>query len=351
MKTASLACVVVFALALSCFAPSRATATDALPEHLGDTGFPVGNVRGSALDLMSFTPQYPLWSDGAEKRRWLYLPPGSFIDASRPDAWEFPRGTRLWKEFAYGGRRVETRYIERLADGSWRFAAYVWNEAGSDARLAPERGATVPVAEAPLGRHEVPGRYDCLACHASTAVPVLGASALQLSPDHDPLAAGVRASRDGDVDVPKLVASGRLRGLPAGLLKRPPRISAATPVERAALGYLHANCAHCHNTSDARVPVQLTLAQRAADPDASRAEVLASAVDAISRYRPPGADADAHVIVAGRPEASVLVQRMASRRADVQMPPLGTQVPDPEGLALVHRWIAGELNFRKEQRQ
>ena len=125
MKTASTACVLVFALVLSCFVPSRASAADALPQQLSGTGFPIEGARAPALDLLSFTPQYPLWSDGAQKRRWLYLPPGSFIDASRPDAWEFPRGTRLWKEFAYGGRRVETRYIERLADGSWRFAAYV----------------------------------------------------------------------------------------------------------------------------------------------------------------------------------------------------------------------------------
>ena len=46
---------------------------------------------------------------------------------------------RLWKEFSFG-RRVETRLMERLADGTWRFAAYVWSADGSDARLAPERG-------------------------------------------------------------------------------------------------------------------------------------------------------------------------------------------------------------------
>ena len=46
-----------------------------------------------------FTPAFELWSDGATKRRWIYLPPGSRIDTRDPDAWRFPTGTKLWKEF------------------------------------------------------------------------------------------------------------------------------------------------------------------------------------------------------------------------------------------------------------
>ena len=54
--------------------------------------------------------------------------------------------------------------------------------------LVPEDGAVVAVADAPGGRYSVPSRNDCLACHEGPAVPVLGFSALQLSPDRDPLA-------------------------------------------------------------------------------------------------------------------------------------------------------------------
>ncbi len=112
-----------------------------LPEHLSDdTGlFVEGSTTAVRPDVLSFSPQYPLWSDGAAKRRWIYLPPGTFVDASRPSAWEFPKGTRLWKEFRLG-RRVETRFIERLPDGSWRYATYVWSEDGKDAVLASADG-------------------------------------------------------------------------------------------------------------------------------------------------------------------------------------------------------------------
>lgn len=312
-----------------------------LPLLLRHTGLYAAGSGGRVRDgVAAYSPQYPLWSDGADKRRWLYLPAGTSIDATNPDAWEFPRGTRLWKEFAYRGRPVETRYIERGRDGQWRFASYVWNEDATEAVLAPARGiATLPVAEAPQGRYAIPSRNDCLACHGGTTVPVLGLTALQLSPDRDPLAAGAGALQPGEGDLRALVARGWVRGLPPSLLEHPPRIPAADAVERAALGYLHGNCAHCHNTTPSRVPLPLTLAQRAGDSNAALAEVLRSTIAAPSRYRPPGSDHAALVVAPGQPGRSVLAMRMQSRHVLVQMPPLGTGMPDAQGLVLVHRWI------------
>ena len=328
-----------------------AGAVAALPRLLRDTGlYTQGPGKRLRADVAAFSPQYPLWSDGADKSRWVWLPPGSFIDASRPDAWAFPRGTKLWKEFAYEGRPVETRYIERGQDGNWRFAAYVWNEAGTEAVLAPAAGiAALPVPAAPQGSYTVPARADCLACHGSTTVPVLGLSALQLSPDRDAMAAHGQPARAGDVDLRALIARGWLRGLPRRLLEQPPRVAASSSIERAALGYLHANCAHCHNTTEVRVPLGLTLAQRAADPVAARAEVLRSTLDAPSRYRAADGSGPTVIVSPGSAANSLLAVRMESRHAQVQMPPLGTSVPDTEGLALVHRWIAGiDSSQRKE---
>jgi hypothetical protein len=346
---ASALCLSVFGHANPRAAAASDTAAEAdtaLPRTLRDTGLYAPGPAGVLRDgIVAFSPQYPLWSDGADKRRWLYLPGGSSIDASQPDAWEFPPGTKLWKEFSHEGRAVETRYIERQRDGSWRFATYVWNKAGDDAGIAPDRGIpALPVPAAPGGRYAVPSRADCLACHGSTSVPVLGASALQLSPDRDPLAPGGRPRHAGEADLRDLVARGWVRGLPAALLDQPPSILAASPVERAALGYLHANCGHCHNNSDLRVPLRLTLTQRAADPAIAREEALRSAVNAASRYRPTGSDSHTLVVAPGSPKHSVLAMRMQSRDSRVQMPPLGTSLPDPEGLALIERWIANDLS-------
>lgn len=327
----------LLAALLALAAPAAAQAP--LPERLADTGY-------GRLEALPFSPQYPLWTDGADKRRWLHVPAGRSIDATQPDAWRFPPGTRLWKEFGFAGRAVETRYIERLADGRWRYASYVWDADGREARLAPERGVTLEVAGAPGGRYRVPSRLDCTACHEGAAVPVLGASALQLSADRDPLAPHAAPARPGDADLAGLSRRGWLRGLPAPLLATPPRIDAASPAERAAFGYLHANCGHCHN--DHGAPVALTLAQSVADPAGSAARVRAALLDTPARWRPADAAPDARLVVPGRPEASLLLVRMQTRQPLRQMPPLGTAQADAAGLAAVTSWINHPLLSRKE---
>jgi hypothetical protein len=333
-------------------APGTGQADDAPSQHLSETGLPLSATGQASTHerLVAFTPQYPLWSDGTEKRRWLQLPTGAAIDASDPDAWQFPPGTKLWKEFALGGRPIETRLIERRSDGAWRYAVYVWNAQGTDAELASPRGASLSVAEAPNGRYRVPSRGDCLACHGGAPVPVLGLGALQLSPDRDPLAPNRREPQPEAADLRRLVEQGWVRGLPQRLIDTPPRIAADSPVERAALGHLHGNCAHCHNASGRQVPVRLNLAHSVADPAASRRDVIASAVDADARYRAADAPDASKVIAPGSAASSVLLRRMQSPHTRERMPPLGTERPDPEGLALVHRWIDQYLPHRKETR-
>ena len=49
-----------------------------------------------------------------------------------------------------------------------------------------------------------------------------------------------RTTEYDHADLPGLVAAGVLRNLPTGATRQPPRIVAASPIERAALGYLHA---------------------------------------------------------------------------------------------------------------
>ena len=340
-----------FLLALGSVVANATALAAPLPERLSGTGlFVAGSTTVVRPEILSFTPQYPLWSDGAVKRRWLYLPPGSTIDAAQPNAWQFPVGTRLWKEFSVG-RRVETRYIERLDDGSWRYATYVWTEDGRDALLAPANGiAALVLSEAGTGRYVIPSELDCRACHEGAPVPVLGVSALQLSPDRDPLAPHAEPLRPDDVDLRGLVERGWLRNLPQPLLDEAPRIAAASPIERAALGYLHGNCGHCHAdpaATTAAVPVGIVLAQDVLSP-AATAKVMRSLLDARSRFVPSGRTTAAPVVAPGDSSNSVLPLRMRSRNPQVQMPPLGTAIADPAGLALIERWIDHDLPSTQE---
>lgn len=304
---------VQYLIAAAALASGLCVHADPLPLHLRDTGL-------SDPRNLSFSPQYPLWSDGARKRRWIYLPPGTAIDASRPDAWEFPVGTRLWKEFSVGGP-VETRFIERLRDGTWRYATYVWNEEGTDATLAPAEGiAALPTHDG----YSIPSESDCRACHESAAVPVLGFSALQLSSDRDPLAP--HADARSDIDLEALVARGLVKNLQPSATR--PRIEASSPIERAALGYLHGNCGHCHNDTETRVPVDLTLAESVASGAASSDRVLRSLLYVRSRF----------------------LERVSSRNPQRQMPPLGTRLIDVEALALIERWISQKSSTAEESK-
>jgi hypothetical protein len=334
-------CALVLVASLLCSTASDAgpAPAESPPRTLRETGL---YLPGAGLIVdpahLAFSPQYPLWTDGATKRRWLSLPPKTSIDASRPNAWDFPVGTRLWKEFSVG-RAVETRYIERLANGQWRYATYIWNETGTNATLAPADGVRgLLVAAATNVRYNVPGESDCRACHEGAAVPVLGFSALQLSPDRDPLAP--HADAFSATDLRGLVARGLVRNLPRSLVETPPRIAASSDVERAALGYLHANCGHCHNADGAPVPVDARLAQDVSLGAKSSEQVLRSLLDASSRFRAAGLPHDARVVVPGRPEASTLLWRIRSTNPQTQMPPLGVQKLDHAALQLLERWIA-----------
>ena len=316
---------------------SVATAGEAgVPSRLSDTGLFAPGTSDISAEVLSFTPQYPLWSDGATKRRWIYLPPGSSIDVSQPDEWQFPPGTRLWKEFSHG-RPVETRMIERLEDGSWRFLVYLWNADGSEATLAPAEGiAGLPVVTAPTGSYDIPSREDCAVCHTGGQVPVLGFSALQLSPDRDPLAPHAEPVRTGDTDLRHLIATGRLRNAPPELLEVPPRISASSPEERASLGYLHANCGHCHNGHGSLALLELVLSQDVRSERPNGTNAIHTTVGRASDSKVLGLDTR---IVPGRPDTSLLAARMRSRSPMTQMPPLGSHVVDAEGVGLVEQWI------------
>lgn len=308
----------------------------AMPGRLSETGLWADPTSHRlADDVLTYTPQYPLWTDGATKRRFLRLPPGASIDASDPDRFEFPVGTELWKEFSFG-RRVETRRIVRTPDG-WVFATYRWDDDGRDATLVAPEGARGVAEIAPGVRHDLPSRSDCRACHGAGRNVVLGVGALQLSPDRDPLAPRAETPAAGDVDLAVLVERGLVRGLPPTLRERAPRVSAATPRGRAALGYLHGNCGACHDAVGALAPLGLVLAQPArGGSDASVASLLGRA----GRFRTERGDVR---VTPGDPAHSTLLARLRSRSPLRAMPPLGTRLVDEDAVALLEAWVREDL--------
>jgi mono/diheme cytochrome c family protein len=111
-------------------------------------------------------------------------------------------------------------------------------------------------------------------------------------------------------------------------------VRAASPVERAALGYLHGNCSSCHNARGPLADLGLSFAV-AAD---GTPEALESAVGRAAHFRPAGSP-PATRVAAGDPAGSLLLRRVGSRDPLLQMPPFGTRAVDADAVALLTEWI------------
>jgi uncharacterized membrane protein len=274
--------------------PPDATRQAKLPERLSQTGlYRAGSMDELAANVEPFKPKFELWSDGASKQRWISLPPGEAIDKRDMDNWQFPVGAQLWKEFSVEGVRVETRTLRKVGPDreDWAAQAYVWLPDGSDAVATPG-GLTNALGTA----HDVPAAGECLACHGGRKSFVLGYSAVQL----------------GAVALP------------------------GSDTDQRALGYLHANCGHCHNQDR-----PAAASSRCYDPENEldfwlRTERLSSVTDTPTYRSGRGA-----AFEPGAPNSSRMLELMEGRGFLRQMPPLGTEAVDDHGLRAVRTWIAG----------
>jgi cytochrome c553 len=306
-----------------------------VPERLYDTGL---YTHGRP-----FSPQYPLWSDGAAKSRWVYLPPGTAIDATDQSDWNFPVGTKFWKEFRFNDRKIETRFLWRASPTRWVARSYVWNSDGTEARLAPEEGVPGVAELAPGKRHTIPSANDCLACHGARHTGPLGFNALQLSTDRDPNAIHGEPFGPEMVTLRTLVTERLIVPADNNLIARPPRIATHDPATRAVLGYFTANCGSCHNGGGeiAALGPSLKHSDLLGDGDA----VARALIDYPTHWQAPGQLEGTTVLLNPMtPDKSAMLVRMRSRSPSSQMPPLGTVVRDQVALDTIRRWMEGRVS-------
>jgi cytochrome c553 len=330
---------------------AAATETEAqapvAPRFLSQTGL-YSDAAALKVDSRNrtFSPQYPLWSDGATKRRWVRLPEGSKINVAELAKWELPVGTKFWKEFSFQGRKVETRFLWQTAKDHWVFASYAWNDAQTNAELASESGISNIAQIADGKRHSIPSVTECKACHVSNRTELLGFDALQLSTDRDPNALHAEPLTSDMVTLKTLVDEDLITPRRADLVSAPPRIAASSPSTRAALGYLSTNCGSCHNLEGSIASLGLILKQ-APRGSGECSAAIATTVDQRGHWVVPEAPEESRIISPGRPDASALVRRVKSRRPLSQMPPIGTVVADKEAIDLLTSWIANSAEWQK----
>ncbi|MBX7483674.1 SO2930 family diheme c-type cytochrome [Qipengyuania qiaonensis] len=294
-----------------------------MPKALSEFGFFVdGRGQVPAAGVTSYRLNTPLYSDGAEKLRFVYLPNNVQMTAQGEGLLEIPVGGALIKTFAfeYGGERrlIETRVLLHRTDG-WLALPYLWNEEQTEARLAIA-GARVDLTT-PQGEaisYRVPNKNQCKECHGlDGAVTPIGPKARNLS--HEWLA--------------EMVAGDDLDSVPDGADRFPVwERRESADLEAAARGYLDVNCAHCHRPGATASNSGLDLRW-----EQQSLEVLGVGKRPVAAGR--GAGGHLFDIVPGEPDASIMTYRMASSEPGVAMPELGKATVDEEGLDIVRRWI------------
>ena len=281
-----------------------------------------GSISKAAIE---FVPDYPLWSDGVVKRRWIILPESTQIDTHDMEHWRYPLGTIVVKEFSIDGVRLETRVVEKVAEtGRLKkdisLRTYVWNDAQTEAVLTQDG-----VVDVLSTTHNVPKQKLCITCHGGEPGGVLGFSALQLS------------------------ESGTLKKLAKrGLFSDPPTKSYRIPgndVERQAIGYLHANCGHCHTEGTRTDFMRMRVLLNELDLPLTEWQLYKTSVDQDLVKWSTRPEQFTKRIVPGDAEASAVFVRMNQRDTeesqDQQMPPLATELIDVQAVSLVRSWIDG----------
>ena len=294
--------------------------SDKIPSKLSEFGF-FRDWRGRepSIDVVPYRLNTPLFSDGATKLRYVYVPDTAVAEADGPGLLQLPVGSALIKTFAFEEgdelRYIETRVLIHRAEG-WVALPYVWNEEQTEATLAlagARREVTTPHGE--RISYRVPNKNQCKECHGlNGAVTPIGPKARNMS-------AAWLQSFLGEV--------------PEGADTLPMwenRDSAdATASARA---YLDVNCAHCHRQGATASNSGLDLRWENDDPHAFGVNKRPVAAGR-------GSGGLMFDIVPGDPEGSILVYRMASDEPGVAMPELGKGTVHEEGVEVVERWIAG----------
>src|SRR5579872_4552198 len=294
--------------------------------------------KNLAPGVRPYQPAVVLWSDGAQKARFIQLPPGTQIDATDPTEWRFPVGTKVWKEFSKNGHRVETRLFQKVDDGPppiWVHATYAWN---ADESAAVASGGGDITLEDDGGSYHIPTFSECDQCHNGRTDHVLG---------FEQVALGLAGAQG--LTLPELVAEGLIAPAPAqtSLALGDDGTGAAAP----AVAWLHINCGvTCHNANSNATAYGVGMRLRL-DPAYLDGRALTPAefdtlrttlgVPAVS----PGWVAPVHWtrIVPGDSNGSLLAQLISHRGknnpAGGQMPPIATSIVDTADVANVVAWI------------
>jgi uncharacterized repeat protein (TIGR03806 family) len=302
---------------------------DVSPSKLSEFGFFNGSPDAPTDDLIAYTLATPLFSDYAEKQRYIYLPKGQAVSVgSGFGRITFPVGTAIIKSFGYPDsagklKTIETRILLNRKSG-WIALPYVWNSDGSDADLRIGGARTSVTFSKPNGStqkisYAVPNKNQCKQCHSSSN---------QIQPI-GPLLGNIRFNNR--TDKKRLLANAAIAG---GNVTMPIwNDPSSASLDARAKSYLYVNCGHCHSSGGSASNSGLFF-----DESATNKTARGIGKHPVAAGR--GSGGFEHVIAPGKPEKSILLYRLQNLDPGIAMPELGRATVHDEGAALLREWIA-----------
>lgn len=322
-------------------------------QKLSEYGFFVGELKGlkPSSNVFRYELNSTLFSNYAEKLRFIYLPPGEQVTYKEKGVLHFPVGTFLIKNFFYpfdfrhpekGRRIIETRLLVKT-DNGWQAWPYYWNDEQTEA-LYDVAGETTTVSYINIqGKkvktaYHVPNKNECKGCHSynQELVPI-GVTAAELNRDG-------RYIEGEKNQLLKWKEQGWLAGLPGltSVSKMPAwDDNNSGTVNDRARAYLDVNCSHCHQKGGPAETSGLLLTYEEQN------------LRSIGIYKTPvatgkGSGGRLYDIVPGKPEESILLHRMQITDPGSAMPELGREQVHKEAINLIALWIKSMKNIEKK---
>ena len=280
----------------------------------------------------------PLFSDYADKLRFVYVPENKRLVYSPDKVLDFPNGSVLIKTFAYlndhpeskiDKQFLETRLLIKKND-SWKNVSYVWNEKQDDAYLSIA-GKTINTAfvmddgtERNV-RYRVPNINQCKECH-------------QLNKEIQPIGPKVRnlnhkfSYSDGTMNQIKKWQLMEWIDSSDNYPTMANWSNEKNDLDSRARAYLDINCGHCH------------IPGGSADTTGLYLNLKEDSNMHIGIYKKPVAAGRAsnnlkYSIDPGNPSKSILSFRMTSLDPGIMMPESGRSLNHKEGVELIEKWI------------
>lgn len=320
---------------------------------LSDYSFFEGDLSdlNPADGVLPYSLKTALFTDYAEKLRFVSLPEGAHIEYNDTEVLDFPEGTTLIKTFYYpndfkkpkkGRRLLETRLLIKNEKG-WRALPYVWNEEQTEAYLEVA-GETFEVKYVDINGkkkkhlYAVPNLNQCKGCHNRDEVLTpIGPSARQLNSELDIpayLSKNALTKYQEGNQLASFIKDGRIINVPEN--HDFPEIAnwqdPTASLNDRARAWLDINCAHCHRPDGPANTSGLNLSIH--NKDATSLGILKAPVATGRASGDLVAD-----ITPGKADESILVRRLASIDPGVMMPELGRKTVHEESLQLIKDWI------------